>query len=553
MDLRWGSVVVVAAIAGLCAVAAGCGSSAPRQVCIPGAAVACTCPDARTGAQSCNSSGSGYEACVCTAPTGGHAGSAAVGGGGHGGSGGLGGVGGIVAAGGSAGGTAGTGAGGGAAGDHGAGGVAGAGAGGGGAGGVAGGGGAGGAPTGGAGGQAGMTASTGGTAGVGSSGCGDTSSQIVSGLFALSGRYVVEAYPQFCDVDGDGDLDMVIATPSNLIFRRGRGDGTFTATPVLTSTQNLFGQSPRSWYAADFDGDHRCDIYVPPAPAANNSLIARGVADGTFQVQAGGSLPTNLSSPIPNVRAIGVADLTNNGNLAVVSLGWTIGFPGTYPVQIIQCGGAACGGLSSDVILGSTGRLYGGAVGNVNGDMFPDVVMSVFYQPVYGPGRPEVALLKGAGNGTFGAAIQIASLAGWVPQLIRDIDGDGYADIATVAAEASNSALFWGDALGTFTASSPLYAISPGDFDGDGKLDLEVNSTITCISFGAGGRVFGRRVLLSPVSLGSFHDFNKDGADDVVSSDSTSVSIFVSTAKQAFIGPPDVQCGTVACTGPTGF
>lgn len=67
--------------------------------------------------------------------------------------------------------------------------------------------------------------------------------------------------------------------------------------------------------------------------------------------------------------------------------------------------------------------------------------------------------------------------------------------------------------------------------------------------------MFGQRVLLSPVSLGTFGDFNKDGADDVTSYDGNTgvVSIYLSTAKQSFVGPPDIQCGAVACTGPTGF
>ncbi len=387
-----------------------------------------------------------------------------------------------------------------------------------------------------------------GTGGTGV-GCGDASSQVVSGLFALSGRYAVEAFTQFCDVDGDGQLDMVSITSSSLTVRRGRGDGTFIATPVITSTQYPFSGAV---YVGDFDGDHRCDIFTAPASTTSNVSTARGMADATFLVQAGGSIGTT-AMPIAEIQAIGAADLRNNGAFETISLGWTGAFPGTTPVQIFPCS-SNCRDLSTTTIVGSRGTVYGGAVGPVDGDAFPDILMSMLFQTASGPPTPQFAFFKGVGDGTFGAATKIAALAGWVPHLIRDLDGDGYSDVSTQASDNSGYRVFWGDAQGTFTASSPLYGDTPADFDGDGKLDLAMNSSVHCISFGAGARVFGQRVLISPVALGPFRDFNKDGADDIATSDASNVvSIFLSTAKQAFVGPPDIQCGAVACTGPTGF
>jgi WD40 repeat protein len=85
---------------------------------MPGAALACACSDGRTGAQSCNTSGSGYGICDCTGPTsdggtagaGGYAGGAAGGVGAAGGAAGSGSAGAAGAAGqGAAGGAAGTG------------------------------------------------------------------------------------------------------------------------------------------------------------------------------------------------------------------------------------------------------------------------------------------------------------------------------------------------------------------------------------------------------------------------------------------------------------
>src|SRR5690242_18465574 len=68
--------------------APGCssGGDAPRA-CIPGASLACACPDGHTGAQVCSSDGSKLGSCVCSG------GSAGTGGaGGFSGTGGLGGA-----------------------------------------------------------------------------------------------------------------------------------------------------------------------------------------------------------------------------------------------------------------------------------------------------------------------------------------------------------------------------------------------------------------------------------------------------------------------------
>jgi hypothetical protein len=102
------------------------------------------------------------------------------------------------------------------------------------------------------------------------------------------------------------------------------------------------------------------------------------------------------------------------------------------------------------------------------------------------------------------------------------------------------------------------------DFDGDGNLDLSATWNKECLIFGAGGRVFGQRILFpttgfsflaSSVSL-SF-DLNGDGADDgyIYQSQTGAVSFYVSTAKTT-PGTPDIQCGNLPadqCTGPSGF
>jgi hypothetical protein len=222
----------------------------------------------------------------------------------------------------------------------------------------------------------------------------------------------------------------------------------------------------------------------------------------------------------------------------------------------MSCTSAVCTSSSTGVITGSKGTVYGAAAGDVDGDGIADGLISMLYEPASALNQsPEIVFSKGAGNGTFGAGTAVAGLLGSIPKRIYDLDGDGHPDVAATSVDGRSYMVFWGDAQGAFTQSSALYGMGPGDFDGDGQLDLEVNQNGGCINFGAGGRVFGQRVLLSPVSLGDFADLNKDGAEDVINYNGVSgvVSVYLSTAKQSFVGPPDIQCGAVACTGPTGF
>ena len=397
------------------------------------------------------------------------------------------------------------------------------------------------------------TGGTGGTSGLCNSIGGGA--QIVSGLFALTGRYAVENYPQVCDVDGDGNLDLVNVTSNELIVRRGRGDGTFEATPVLTSSANPTGQ----FLLADFNGDGRCDVYFPPNFASSSMsspfTFAQGSANATFTVGTntalspfGGTTPTSLGQ-------IGVANVVEGSPVDLVTLSVTAGVSGRT-MGILECNEGLCTLNVNGPFLGTRGGLYGAALGDVNGDRHVDILASYYFQTLTGTPTPAVALLKGDGKGGFATGPAIPQLAG--AYRIVDLDQDGFPDVAVLTG--SQYSVFWGDATLSFSASSALYAASTYDFDNDGKLDIEINQTsgVNCITFGAGNRVWGQRMLLAPVGLGDFGDFNNDGVPDVSSYDTQSglVSIYVSTAKQTPSGPPDIQCGSVPaaqCAGPTSF
>ncbi len=365
-----------------------------------------------------------------------------------------------------------------------------------------------------------------------------------------------------CDVDGDGNLDLVTVTSSSLFVRRGRGDGTFVATPVVSAVGPPAPNVPNG-LVTDVDGDGRCDVaYLPPdanEPVNLAGLIyEKGQADATFQPVTGITGGDPYGTQAHTTSGLGFVNVTS-GRATAVSAVWTRGFPGTTPVNIVQCSGTTggCSTFVSPIGIGSMGQVYGGTVGDVDGDHLDDVLVSSFFQSITGPAQPAtVTLLKGTGT-SFVAAAAPAAFAGHVPVAVYDLDQDGRPDVG------ADDTIFWGDASLSFAASSPFYMSQKADFDGDGNLDLFFTGTEECLIFGAGGRVFGQRILFTPQEFvlltgpeQSF-DVNGDGADDgfIYQSQSGVVSIYVSTAKTT-PGAPDIQCGSVPadqCTGPSSF
>ena len=366
----------------------------------------------------------------------------------------------------------------------------------------------------------------------------------------------------FADFDGDGKLDFIAASAgsADVAFGKGRGDGSFAATPLVdasaasipsggfgvlaaldlngdgktdligfnTSNGDLFAAFAGSGgsfafkrtlpqiglyvfvqnYTADFNGDGKPDLIVeqyiegsdPAYIPTENVGVALSNGDGSFQDPVYASLPAAISADAPDGFRAG--DLNGDGKLDLVV---------AYPHQ--GTNGQETGGYC--VLLGKgdgtfsagTFTAFGASPSDVLLDHFHgskaplDLVIADTGETV--GGTPRVSMLKGNGDGTFGAATTIVSGQVTSGLLSADFNKDGNPDLIVPINYAYGTpplyianfdqdglALYIGHGDGSF---SPVTTVAPGsdpfypltaDVNGDGNLDIVYDSSFVNVDNG---------------------------------------------------------------------
>ena len=212
------------------------------------------------------------------------------------------------------------------------------------------------------------------------------------------------------DFNQDHQDDLVIAHETSIEIRLGHGDGTFAPATVLGGAKRTFTLS----LVLDFNGDGKLDLaisdaYIDSYNWVSDLVLFPGQGDGTFGAPVRNRRPDRAT-------AIASGDLNGDGrdDIALIE--------DQYVVTLLA---------SADGTVTETDRLpfynwsYSVAMGDLDGDHIPDLIVGGNRGIPGGLGFDGVTAFQGHGDGTFGppqdfgAGIRPTSIA------TADFDGDG--------------------------------------------------------------------------------------------------------------------------------
>jgi len=276
------------------------------------------------------------------------------------------------------------------------------------------------------------------------------------------------------DVDGDGDLDCAIGNGETNVsagnqnyvyFNDGNGN--------LANGAPFGGQDEYSYSVvfADMDGDGDPDIVV------GNGMPGGNLQNYIYFNDGGGNFGTRLAfgSTMDDTLEVGVGDLDGDGDLDIACANGTIN-PVPDTVYINNGGNFGAPRHLYDGIYISTLQSWGLDLGDV--DLDGDLDIAVAHWGMYG-GQSRVFFNDGAGN--FNVGYSDFGGPGDVSSGVRlaDFDGDGDLDAAHTTTGGAGTYVQLNDGSGSFpvqrivgAGNTSAWSLAAGDLDGDGDLDL---------------------------------------------------------------------------------
>ncbi len=184
--------------------------------------------------------------------------------------------------------------------------------------------------------------------------------------------------------------------------------------------------------------------------------------------------------------------------------------------------------------------------GDFNNDGIPDLVVGN-NQGTSGYG---ISVLLGKGDGRFQNALNAAKGIGTLAMTVGDFNGDGKLDVAVagyVGTEQNVIQILLGKGDGTFTTGQTITltqnasasSLTTADFNGDGKLDLALASQQLILYKGAGNGTFTQAASITVSSQNApaqvlVGDFNGDGKADLSVSDYFDLYVLFNTGNFTF-------------------
>jgi hypothetical protein len=307
------------------------------------------------------------------------------------------------------------------------------------------------------------------------------------------------------DFNRDGNLDLAVADTlrGGVALLAGNGDGTFQVA------KHLMVSSPYALAVADVNGDGNPDLLVQQYGQSGNLFVYLGRGDGTFRMNRAYTIG---HFPI----ALAVGDLNGDGKLDVVVA--SSNSDRKAPGYITVFSGNGDGTFTRNGQYSAGRSPWGVAIGDLNGDGHPDIVVSS--DNAYNVNDPNTLfVLLNDGNGSFTNAGVYQTGTESLHTSIADLNHDGKPDLVVASAFNQGIQVLMGNGDGTFAA--PIF-YSTGSF-GQAPMQTVVadfNADVggVGIFYGNGDGTF-QPLVSTPTTEGGesivMGDFNKDGRPDI--------------------------------------
>jgi len=279
------------------------------------------------------------------------------------------------------------------------------------------------------------------------------------------------------DIDSDGITDLVVtqngresvsgADAGKVVWYKGNGDGTFAAAETIASGL----QNPYESEAIDFDGDGDIDLLTVSTWDVNKVTLSENDGSGNFTIR-------ELEVGAAAALSIAVADVNGDGRLDIITGGSATLVDGLSSGSTISIGLNNGDGTFTEqtVDVGLYPSVWDVEVADMDGDGDLDIIG-------VNPNTSSIYLLSNDGSGTFGAAVEVVGgNATRIDTAVGDVDGDGDVDIVSTQTAADGNlkvSFYENDGTGAFTEHviDTLYQAEEGnlvlaDLDGNGLLDI---------------------------------------------------------------------------------